>query len=103
MFIYNEDVCPNPPSSINLYALLNASSKLEALYIANTGDSFSCANSSDSSTLSTSPTSIFIFSSTSTPASFAIVYADCPTILAFNAPFIIIVFLTFSVSSAFSK
>ena len=103
MLIYSEDVCPNPPSSINLYALPTASSKLDALYIAKTGESFSCANSSDKSTLSTSPINIFVFSATSTPANCAIVCADCPTILAFNAPFIIIVFLTFSVCSGFNK
>ena len=101
--IYNEDVCPNPPSSINLYALLTASSKLVDLYIAKTGDSFSCANSSDKSTLSTSPINIFVFSGTSISANFAIVCADCPTIFALRAPFIMIVFLTFSVCSGFSK
>ena len=100
--MYNDDVCPTPPSSINLYALERASSKLFALYIASTGDNFSCANSSDKSTLSTSPIKIFVFSGTSTYANFAIVCADCPTIFAFNDPFIIIVFLTFYISSEFN-
>ena len=46
-----------------------------ALYIASTGDSFSCVNSSDKSTLSTSPISIFVVAGTSTPAKLAIVAA----------------------------
>ena len=83
--------------------MLIASSKLFALYIAKTGDNFSCANSSVNSTLSTSPIKIFVFSGTSIPAKAAIVWAFWPTILAFNAPFIIMVFLTFSVSSGFNK
>ena len=102
VFIYSDEVCPNPPSDINCFALATASSKSFALYIAKTGDSFSCANSSDKSTFSTSPINILVFSVTFTPASSAIVCADCPTIFAFKAPFIIIVFLTFSISSLFS-
>ena len=101
VFTYKEAVCPSPPSSINCSAFSTASSNEFALYIASTGDSFSWANSSDKSTLSTSPINIFVFSGTSTPANSAILWAFWPTIFEFKAPFIIIVFLTFSVSSLF--
>ena len=101
--MYIEDVWPIPPSKTNLCALWIASSKSFALYIAKTGDNFSWANSSSISTDSTSPINIFVLYGTSTPAKAAIVWAFCPTILAFNAPFIIIVFLTFSVSSSFNR
>ena len=39
--IYKSEVCPRPPNSTSFLALSRASSKSSALYIANTGDSFS--------------------------------------------------------------
>ena len=67
-----EDVCPYPPSATSCAAFSNASSNVAALYIASTGDNFSCANSSEISTDSTSPIKILVSSGTSTPASCAI-------------------------------
>ena len=49
-------------------------------------------------TPSSPPINILVDSGTLTPAISAIVCAFCPTIFAFRAPFIIIAFLTFSVS-----
>ena len=101
--IYNEDVCPNPPSSTNFSAFLTAASKSLALYIASTGESFSWAKASSISTDSTSPIKTLVSTGTSKPASFAIVQAVCPTILEFNPPFTKIIFLIFSVSSLSNK
>ncbi len=82
-------MCPYPPSAKALwFAFSRASSNVFARYIPSTGDNFrvqilqKCLDS-------TSPIRIFVFSGTSTPASFAISYADFPGILLFNAPFII--------------
>ena len=60
-------------------------------------------NSSLISTDSTSPIKIFVSFGTLTSASVAIVCAVCPTIFALSAPFMMIVFLIFSVSSLFKK
>ena len=68
-------MCPYPPSAIRCEALSIASLKSSDLYIARTGESFSCANSSDKSTEATSPMRILVSRDTSTPASFAMVYA----------------------------
>ncbi len=68
-WMYRDAVWPWPPSQTSFSALSSASSKSFAWYIASTGESFSCANSSESSTLSTSPMRIFVSSGTSTPAS----------------------------------
>ena len=62
--------------------------------MASTGDSFSWANSSEISTLSTSPIRILVLSGTVTPASWAILKADWPTILAFRAPLMMMVLRT---------
>ena len=93
-WMYRDAVWPWPPSQTSFSALSSASSKSFAWYIASTGESFSCANSSESSTLSTSPMRIFVSSGTSTPASAAMVCALWPTIFAFNAPLIKIVWRT---------
>ena len=98
---YKTEVCPYPPNSTNLSAFLKASSKFLVLYIAKTGDNFSCENSSSNSTEVTSPTKTLAVTGTFTPANSAILWAGCPTILAFKAPFIKIVFLTFSTSAGF--
>ncbi len=73
------------------------------MYIASTGESFSCAKGSFNSTDSTSPIIILAVFGTSTSAILAITCAGCPTILAFNEPSIITTFPTFSVSSLFRK
>ena len=73
ILIYNDDVCPYPPSAIRRFALASASSKSLDLYMARTGESFSCANSSERSTEVTSPMRILVFSGTVIPASLPIV------------------------------
>ena len=70
--VYKTDVWPIPPNSINLSALSKASSNDLALYIANTGDNFSCENGSSNSTEVTSPTKTLALSGTLTPAILAI-------------------------------
>ena len=80
-----------------------ASSKVLALYMASTGESFSWAISSDGSTLVTSPMRIFVFSGTSKPASLAMVWALWPTILALTEPLMMTVFLTLSSSAPLRK
>ena len=82
-------------------AVTGAATVISAM--AKTGESFSCANSSDNSTLVTSPIRILASSGTVTPASFAMVNALWPTMRAFSAPLIKMVLRTFSVSSAFKK
>ena len=83
--------------------MASASAKSLARYIARTGESFSCANSSESSTLSTSPMRTFVSSGTSKPASFAMVTGFCPTIFALSAPLMRIVLRVFSVSAGESR
>ena len=100
---YREAVCPYPPSATSCSAFASASSKVFALYIPSTGDSFSCANSSDMSTDSTSPIRILVSSGTLTPAIFAISYADLPGILLFRAPLMMMVLRTLSNSSPFLR
>ena len=97
--IYNNEVCPRPPNSINSSALFKDSSKFLDLYIAKIGDNFSCANGSSSPVDFTSPISTLISSETFNPAILAILYALCPTISAFRLPSINIIFLTLSISS----
>ncbi len=89
--------------SYKLLSFCDSIVNIFALYMASTGESFSCANSSLISTDSTSPIRILVSAGTVTPAISAIVAAFCPTILAFSAPLIRIVFLTFSISSFFRK
>ena len=86
--IYNEDVCPNPPSFTNSSAFFSPSSKSSDLYIASTGDNFSCANDSSIPVDSTSPINTFELFGISNPAIPAITYALFPTISAFRFPFI---------------
>ena len=101
--IYIEEVCPYPPSAISLSAFAKASFISLALYMASTGESFSCANSSESSTDSTSPISTLADFGTFTPESSAILYAVWPTILALSEPFMMMVLRTLSISSSFKK
>ncbi len=91
-------MCPKPPNSTNLSAFTNASSKVLTLYMANTGDNFSCEKGSPNSTDVTSPIKIFVASSTFIPAIAAISTALCPTIFEFNLPSITMTFFIASVS-----
>ena len=70
--VYNTEVCPYPPCSTSVTAFASASSKFLALYRARTGDNFSCANGSSSSTDSTSPIRTLAVFGTANPASSAI-------------------------------
>ena len=80
-----------------------ASSNVAARYMASTGESFSCANSSAGSTLSTSPMRIFVPAGTSTPAISAMVQALWPTMRALSEPLMRMVLRTRSVSSPLRK
>ena len=80
--------------------MATASAKSFARYMARTGESFSWANSSEGSTLVTSPMRTFVSSGTSKPASAAIRAAGWPTIFALSAPLMRMVLRVFSVSSA---
>ena len=99
---YSDEVCPSPPSSTSRSALAAASSNVAARYMASTGESFSCANSSAGSTLSTSPMRIFV-PGTSTPAISAMVQALWPTMRALSEPLMRMVLRTRSVSSPLRK
>ena len=66
-------VWPGPPSISSCSDISSACSKVSALYMASTGDSFSWAKGSEMSVEVTSPINIFVFSGTFTPASLAIV------------------------------
>ena len=70
--MYREAVWPMPPSSTRRSALATASWKVLARYMASTGESFSWAKGSETSTLSTSPMRILVAAGTATPAISAI-------------------------------
>ena len=80
-----------------------ASSNVLALYMPRTGESFSWAISSEGSTLVTSPMRILVFSGTSTPAIWAMVWALWPTILALTEPLMMTVLRTLSSSAPLRK
>ena len=101
--MYSDAVWPGPPSIKSCSDMSSACSKVSALYMASTGESFSWAKGSEMSVEVTSPISIFVFSGTSTPAIWAILYALWPTIFAFTPPLMITVLPTFSISSPLRK